>query len=119
MTAPTTVATQAVDEPSTAARLCWHAAAICRALDEALRELQRAAQDLTDHTDAILEIAIALDGAEADAPPDSSPHARTRPTDPPEDLAHTTPQQRQTHLHHGAGDHADGPRNPACGARRC
>lgn len=58
----------AEDGPSIAAQLCWHAAAICHALDRAVAELQAALAEAAERTDAVIELAIVLAG-EGDAPP--------------------------------------------------
>lgn len=43
-----------------AGRLCWLAVAICRALDHGVAELQLAIAEAAEHTDALIELALAL-----------------------------------------------------------
>ena len=43
-----------------AGRLCWHAVEICRALDHAVAEFQLAIAEAAEHTDALIELALAM-----------------------------------------------------------
>ncbi len=56
---------------SISARLCWEVAQLCRAMDAAAEQLQIALVEAAEHANAVIEIALLLDGAqptgEADA----------------------------------------------------
>ena len=49
---------RADESPSVAAQLCWHASAICRALDRGVEAFQASLVEAAEHTDAIVELAI-------------------------------------------------------------
>lgn len=62
--------------PSAAAEVCWHASVICRSLDHGIEELRAALTEATQHTDALIELAITMT-AGADEPP-STPGTAVR-----------------------------------------
>lgn len=66
-------ATASIDhQASVAGRLCWHAVEICRALDHGVAELQLAIAEAAEHTNALIELALAMTAGE----PASAPSAR-------------------------------------------
>ena len=50
---------------SVAARLCWEVAQLCRTMDAAAEQLQVALVEAAEHANAVIEIALVLDGAHA------------------------------------------------------
>ena len=50
---------------SVAAHLCWEVAQLCRAMDAAAEQLQIALVEAAEHANAVIEIALVLDGAHA------------------------------------------------------
>lgn len=64
-----------VPEPSrasVAARLCWEVAQLCRAMDAAAEQLQIALVEAAEHANAVIEIALLLDGEQARADADTA-----------------------------------------------
>ena len=56
------------ESPSMAAQLCWHASAICRALDSGVEAFKASLDEAIEHTDAIVELAIQMATSPAEAP---------------------------------------------------
>lgn len=59
-TAPPPAVDPACQQVLLAGRLCWHAVEICRALDRGVAELQLAIAEAAEHTDALIELALAM-----------------------------------------------------------
>ena len=63
-TAPAAAVDPVDQQVALAGRLCWHAVEICRALDHVVAEFQLAIAEATEHTDALIELALAMNGVE-------------------------------------------------------
>jgi hypothetical protein len=63
-TAPPPAVDPACQQVLVAGRLCWHAVEICRALDHGVAELQLAIAKAAEHTDALIELALAMTDVE-------------------------------------------------------
>lgn len=50
---------------SVAAHLCWEVAQLCRAMDAAAEQLEIALVEAAEHANAVIEIALLLDGEQA------------------------------------------------------
>jgi len=65
--APAPADEQVAHESCIAGRLCWHAVEIRRALDHGVAQLQMAIAEAAEHTDALIELALAMTDVEPTA----------------------------------------------------